>query len=177
MSALPWYKRDVDAWRGGTRSMSLELRGFYSELLDAMWDRQGPLPNDVEKLSMIVGCNPRTVRKLLPQLIAANKLLELPEGLMNRRMEKEIIANATKSIRAELEPNSKGIRAEFDAKIPKNLMFSTRALDLEEEEEKDFTSLSGRKGRSSSSVGSPTTNGVKCDRATFEQRAKSRGIQ
>lgn len=26
--SLPWYKRDVDAWRGGTRGMRMELRGF-----------------------------------------------------------------------------------------------------------------------------------------------------
>lgn len=79
-SALPWYKRDVDAWRGGTRGMDLELRGFYSELLDAMWDAQGPIPNDERKLAMMVCCNVRTVRKLLPQLIARGKVKETPKA-------------------------------------------------------------------------------------------------
>lgn len=132
-SALPWYKRDVDAWRGGTRGMDLELRGFYSELLDAMWDAQGPIPNDDRKLAMMVCCNVRTVRKLLPQLIARGKVKETPEGLVNERMSKEIGETASRSIRSQFDRNSKRIRPEFDAKNPKNPTNSTRDLEVEEE--------------------------------------------
>jgi len=144
---LPWYKRDVDAWRGGTRGMSLELRGFYSECLDAMWDLQGPIPADPERLAMMICCNPRTVRKLLPQLVDLGKLELTPEGYTNPRMQGEIIdANSPANrgefgsnsggIRGEFGGNSGRIRGEFDARNPKNPMISTR--DLEEgEEEKD----------------------------------------
>jgi uncharacterized protein YdaU (DUF1376 family) len=130
---LPWYKRDVDAWRGGTRSMSLELRGFYSEFLDAMWDRQGPLENDVAKLAVTLCCNPRSVRKLLPQLIALGKIIDTPDGLVNARM----MADLSAAIGRELERNSAGIRTEFEPKVPEKRVFSTRDLDTDPEEEKD----------------------------------------
>lgn len=157
---LPWYKRDVDAWRGGTRGMSLELRGFYSELLDAMWDSQKPLKNDDAHLAMMCCCNKRTVRKLLPQLIALGKIVVTPEGLINARMSKEIAeANARNSgvvsapvpapvsdavlgpvsgpvSRSGFRPlaaNSTRIRPEFELKNPKKPMNSTRALEEEEE--------------------------------------------
>lgn len=130
---LPWYKRDVDAWRGGTRSMSLELRGFYSEFLDAMWDRQGPVENDVAKLAVTLCCNPRTVRKLLPQLIALGKIIETPDGLINARM----MADLSAAIGRELERNSAGIRTEFEPKVPEKRVFSTRDLEPDPEEEKD----------------------------------------
>jgi uncharacterized protein YdaU (DUF1376 family) len=130
---LPWYKRDVDAWRGGTRSMSLELRGFYSEFLDAMWDRQGPLENDVAKLAVTLCCNPRSVRKLLPQLIALGKIIETPEGLVNARM----MADLSAAIGRELERNSAGIRTEFEPKVPEKRVFSTRDLEPDPEEEKE----------------------------------------
>ncbi len=132
---LPWYKRDVDAWRGGTRSMSFELRGFYSELLDAMWDLQGPIPSDPQRLGMIISGNPRTIRKLLPQLLSLGKLQEGPGGLINKRMEAEIAGNNSKGIQGEFRGNSSGIQREFERKNPKNPMFSTR--DLEEEKEED----------------------------------------
>lgn len=137
---LPWYKRDVDAWRGGTRGMSLELRGFYSELLDALWDRQAPIPNDESKIAMMVGCNKRTVRKLLPQLIALGKVVETPDGLSNARMAREIEdvqPDNSKRIRSEFDLNSKRIRPEFERKNPKNPMFSTRVLEVEEEVDKE----------------------------------------
>lgn len=137
---LPWYKRDVDAWRGGTRGMSLELRGFYSELLDAMWDRQAPIPNDESKIAMMVGCNKRTVRKLLPQLVALGKIVETADGLSNARMAREIEdvqPSGSKRIRPEFDGNSSRIEPEFESKNPKKRANSTRVLEVEEEAEKE----------------------------------------
>lgn len=135
---LPWYKRDVDAWRGGTRGMSLELRGFYSECLDAMWDLQGPIPADPERLAMMICCNPRTVRKLLPQLVGLGKLELTPDGYTNPRMQGEIIDANSLRFDGEFASSSKGIRGEFERKNPKKPMNSTRDLEEEGEEEKDI---------------------------------------
>lgn len=136
---LPWYKRDVDAWRGGTRGMSLELRGFYSELLDAMWDRQAPIPNNESKIAMMVNCNKRTVRKLLPQLIALGKIVETADGLTNARMAREIDGaqpGSSRPIQTELDRNSRSIQPEFDPKNQKNPMISTREVEEELRTEK-----------------------------------------
>ena len=136
---LPWYKRDVDAWRGGTRSMSMELRGFYSECLDAMWDLQGAIPAEPEKLAIMLCCNPRTVRKLLPQLVALGKLVRTNDGYLNARMADEIEAAGSKPIPREFDVNSNGIGAEFEPNVAKNPMFSTRVLEKEEEEGEEET--------------------------------------
>lgn len=142
---LPWYKRDVDAWRGGTRGMSLELRGFYSECLDAMWDLQGAIPADVEKLAVMICCNPRTVRKLLPQLVGLGKLKLTADGYINPRMDVEISEANSPRVRSEFAANSKAIRAEFEPKVSKNPMFSTR--DLEEEKEEESEEEKGARAR------------------------------
>lgn len=146
---LPWYKREVDAWRGGTRGMSMELRGFYSECLDAMWDLQGPLPTCPMKLSVMLGTNPRTVRKLMPQLIGMGKILVSKTGYANRRMMVEIGVTFeldeapsqtpfelnSAPIQIEFGSNSAPIQSEFNSKVPKKVMISTRVLEVEEEVE------------------------------------------
>ena len=136
---LPWYKKCTSDWRSGTHHMSFELRGFYSECLDAMWRLQGQLPKDVAKLAMLLAGNPRSVRKLLPQLIAQGKLIETAGGYYNPRMMADILnvdmvpvdgefAPNSTAIATEFEGNSKGIRAEFDANAPKKPMNSTRVF-------------------------------------------------
>lgn len=138
-SKLPWYKRSPDSWRSGTYGMSFELRGIYSECLDAMWDLQGQLPKSVEKLAVMLRCNPRSVRKLIPQLIVMGKLIETSIGYYNKRMMCDILGteelpvggefepNST-PIRTEFEPNSSGIHAEFASNEPENPLVSTRVF-------------------------------------------------
>lgn len=116
---LPWWKKHVSDWRAGTRRMSLELKGFYGECLDAQWDLQTELPIDDKKLSIMLDCSPRSVRKLMPLLVAAGKMVKTPTGYYNPRMMKDIVGG-------EFEVNSTGIRTEFEPKIDKNPMFSTR---------------------------------------------------
>jgi uncharacterized protein YdaU (DUF1376 family) len=140
MSArLPWYKRNPDRWRSGTYGMSFELRGIYSECLDAMWDSQGQIPKDVEKLSVMLRCNPRSVRKLIPQLLAIGKLIETSIGYYNKRMMLDILGTEELPVGAEFEPNSSrihaefesnssGIHAEFESNAPKNPVVSTRVF-------------------------------------------------
>jgi Protein of unknown function (DUF1376) len=136
---LPWYRRYVSDWRAGTRGMSLELKGFYSEILDAQWDLQGQLPFDEKMIAMACDCNPRSVRKLLPQLIGLGKIIKTATGYYNPRMMKDILGVETlpvggefdgvcDPIRNEFEPNSNPIRSEFASKVPKSSMFSTREV-------------------------------------------------
>lgn len=124
MKGLPWYKRDVDAWRGGTRGMSLELRGFYSECLDALWDLQGPIPKDPAKLAVMMATNPRTIRKLLPQLIGLGKLIETDGGYHNPRMLRDIDAKKPAPVQPELDANWSGIQPEFEPKVPETPIIS-----------------------------------------------------
>ena len=126
---LPWYKRYPEDWRRGTRkhAMSLELRGFYGEFLDAMWEMQGELPKCAKALSMLLGTNPRMVRALLPQLIALGKVVEGETGYSNPRMLNDIQG------RVEAVSTSTGdrVKVESSSKVPKNPMNTTRDLELE----------------------------------------------
>jgi hypothetical protein len=152
--ALPWYKRNPTDWRDGTRSkevMSLELRGFYSECLDAMWELQRQLPKDAKAIAMMLGTNPRMVRALMPKLIAAGKIVETVIGYYNPRMMADILgvkdivqtgefapASDTVGDRVEVESRSTGDRVEVEPrpKIQKTPMFSTRDLEGDREEDK-----------------------------------------
>lgn len=142
---LPWYKRCPADWRNGTRScgMSMELRGFYSECLDAMWEMQGPLPADPKRLALLLGCNPRTVAKLMPQLITAGKIVATWYGFYNPRMMADISEprlpidhGAAARVAASFRSTSPRVRAEFEPKVPKNPENTTR----EEESDSDSDS-------------------------------------
>jgi hypothetical protein len=90
---FPWYKRDVTAWRTGTRGAhwDLELRGFYSEFLDASWELQTQLPKDEKWLSLAFGVSTRLVRALLPRLMVLGKVIETSTGYYNPRMMADIL--------------------------------------------------------------------------------------
>lgn len=141
---LPWYKRCPADWQRGTRSrgMTIEQRGFYSECLDAMWELQGPLPRDNKRLGLLLGCNPRTVAKLMPQMIALGVIVGTWYGYYNPRMMADIAEpvlpidyGAAVRVAAEFSSASSRAREEFASKVPKNPANTTR--DLESESESD----------------------------------------
>lgn len=162
---LPWYKRAPADWRSGTRScgMGMELRGFYSECLDAMWELQGQLPKDAKTLAMMLGSNPRQVRALMPKLIHHRKMIETAVGFYNPRMMADILGvDAVKPVGvfapaktppqivvdnepagngASLEngsaPNGDRVEDETSAKSAKTSILSTRALEAEAEAEEE----------------------------------------
>jgi uncharacterized protein YdaU (DUF1376 family) len=133
---MPWYKRCPADWRSGTRSagMSMELRGFYSECLDAMWELQGPLPKDSKALAMLLGSNPRQVRALMAKLIDLGKMVETDNGFHNPRMLADIFRE-----RENLESSATEAPVDLQStsKIPKNPMFSTRDLEADTEADPD----------------------------------------
>lgn len=150
MSRKPWYQRHPADWQNGTIGMSLELRGFYSEFLDAMWQRQSQLPKDDKWLAMATRCSPRMVRACIAKLIAAGKVIETETGYYNPRMMADILcldavapdgqfAPVSRPTQPRVERESRPTRArterEPSAKIKKSPMNSTR--DLESESKKD----------------------------------------
>lgn len=128
---LPWYKRCPADWQQGTRrhNMSFELRGFYSECLDAMWELQGELPKDDKALAMMLGSNPRKVRALMTELIALGKMIETENGYYNPRMMADI--NRSNQHRTNLEPTLNQHR-----KLEKTQSFLRETLEAEAEAEK-----------------------------------------
>jgi len=150
MRAPPWYKRCPADWQKGTRrfAMSFELRGFYSECLDAQWELQGQLPKDAKQLAMMLGTNARMVRALMPKLIALGKIIETETGYYNPRMMSDILGSEDALAAPEFkpltisnqppierEPISNRARTDLQssAKIPKNPTNTTRDLETDTE--------------------------------------------
>jgi uncharacterized protein YdaU (DUF1376 family) len=130
----PFLKLYTDDWIAGTLELNFEEKGFYFEVLLRMWDRKGTLPDDANWLACALGCNPRTVRKLVARL-AATGHLQVADGVVsNRRMMREISQNVTKTHRDQGESsiNSAPIRCQLDSNstgtMAKSSMISTRVL-------------------------------------------------
>lgn len=110
----PFLKLYTDDWIAGTIELDFEEKGFYFEVLLRMWERKGTLPDDDKWLACALGCNPRTVRKLVSRL-ASTSHLQVANGIIsNRRMMREISQHLAKS-QPELVANSDRIEIELDS--------------------------------------------------------------
>lgn len=149
---LPWYKRDPNRFRHGTRKLGLSMaeRGFYNEILDAQWDAQGPLPKDAKILAMLLGSNPREVRAIMARLVASGRVVETAVGYYDEAMMLDILGvealpaeprfeAVSPSTRAPLAAHSRStggpVAAQSKPKIAKKRDFSTRDLRGEKGEE------------------------------------------
>lgn len=153
---LPWFKHDPDDWDNETLGMSLELQGFYTNCLNALWRLGGVLVKDVAKIALLTRCHVRIVRRLLPQLVALGKLADTAEGYVSARLMAEIAAANKPKERRVHAPAVPDRQLSFDNLVPgesgksstpeaKNPEVSTRALDpdpdLESESEREDTPL------------------------------------
>lgn len=82
----PFFQFYPDDWRGGVRHLSLEARGLYIDLLAAMWERKGGLPDDARWLSTHIGVDVRVLKRVLPSLISEDKIKRIDGFLSNKRM-------------------------------------------------------------------------------------------
>lgn len=101
------YTRDL---RDGWRLLTFEEKGLYMEILTHLHDGED-VPADVTKLARFLHCNPRTVKKLLPALLAHNKLFISNSCLHNRR----VCRDRSKRVDSEFDANSAPIHAELSA--------------------------------------------------------------
>lgn len=86
-STLPyvcWYQND---FLGGVRGMRAHEIGIYTILLNEMYARGRPLELSPERLARLCGCDKRTFESVLKMLIKEGKILNLANGLWNKRCE------------------------------------------------------------------------------------------
>ena len=101
--------------------MTLEEKGAYSLLLDLMYVRGGPVPDEPRYIAGVCNCSVRKWNSIRARLIELGKV-EIVDGfLTNHRAEKEI-ENALKTSRKLAENGAKGgeKRAENERDIKKN---------------------------------------------------------
>lgn len=102
-SKRPYMRLFTSDYRDGTAQLDFELQGFYFRILTYLHDGE-TVPADHSELARFLQCNARTVRKLLPKLIASGKLFQDGFELKNPRIERELELNST-PIQREFEPN------------------------------------------------------------------------
>jgi uncharacterized protein YdaU (DUF1376 family) len=90
LNERPFYKRYPSDFIAGTIGMTLEEKGAYSLVLDLIYDRQGPIPDDAKHIAGILGCSVRKWGALRDELIKRGKLIELEGTLDNKRAASEI---------------------------------------------------------------------------------------
>jgi len=107
VSERPWYKRYPSDFITGTLGMSLEEKGAYSILLDLIYDRGRPIPDDARYLAGVCGCSVRKWNTIRERLIETGKITCRDGVISNSRAEKEI-ENAAKLARKLAENGAKG---------------------------------------------------------------------
>jgi len=100
----PYMRLFTSDYRDGTVHLDFEAQGFYFRILTYLHDGE-TVPADPVQLARFLQCNARTVRKLLPKLIAAGKLYQSGFELKNPRIERELEATSA-PIQPDVEPNS-----------------------------------------------------------------------
>ncbi len=103
----PWYRRFPDNFIAGTVGLTLEEKGAYSLVLDLMYVRGGPVPDEPRYIAGVCNCSVRKWNAIREKLIAIGKLHVVDGYLTNERAEKEI-ENAAKDAEERAENGAKG---------------------------------------------------------------------
>lgn len=82
---MKWYKRDPDAFKGGTLGLTLEEIGAYTLLLDDIYARGGSVPDNIWYLVRLWRCRPQRAHRLRRSLIRHGKLSAIENTLQNGR--------------------------------------------------------------------------------------------
>lgn len=109
MSAQPWHRRFHSDALTGMLSLTLEERGAYQTILDLIYDRGGPVPDNDRLLSGYMGCSIRKWKSLRAAMLEKGKIVAKNDCLTNLRAEKEI-ENSVKTARKLAENGAKGGR-------------------------------------------------------------------
>ncbi|MDB5531542.1 MAG: hypothetical protein JWR51_4645 [Devosia sp.] len=103
----PWYRRFPDNFIAGTAGLTLEEKGAYSLVLDLMYVRGGPIPDEPRYIAGVCNCSVRKWNAIRARLIQVGKITVVDGCLMNARAEKEL-ENAAKDARELAENGAKG---------------------------------------------------------------------
>lgn len=153
---LPWYRRFPDNFIAGTVGLTLEEKGAYSLVLDLMYVRGGPVPDEPRYIAGVCNCSVRKWNAIRQRLIELGKIQAVEGYLTNHRAEEEIEI-AGKISREASENGSKGGNksGEIRAQVKKNNALGQARLKLS-------TSTAIKKEGASAS--GPTDGSVKLQR-------------
>jgi uncharacterized protein YdaU (DUF1376 family) len=87
---MRWYKHEPEAFMGGTIALSLEEIGAYVLVLDAIYIKNGSIPDDVRYVSKLLRCDIRVWKRIRERLLELGKLQTSGGLLTNFRATSEI---------------------------------------------------------------------------------------
>lgn len=158
---LPWYRRFPDNFIAGTVGLTLEEKGAYSLILDLMYVRGGPVPDEPRYIAGVCNCSVRKWNAIRERLIDLGKITAADGYLTNHRAEEELDI-ARKISREASENGSKGGNksAEIRAKVRKNNALAQASLKLS-------TSTANKK--EGATLSDPTDKPVRLDRTAHSE--------
>jgi uncharacterized protein YdaU (DUF1376 family) len=89
MGDKPWFKFYPSDWLSGTRGMPAHEQGVYITLIASMYDKRSPLTEDLPSLARLCGSALRQFRNALDSLVTKGKIIRVPAGIWNERVEVE----------------------------------------------------------------------------------------
>ena len=117
---MKWYKRDPDAFKGGTLGLSLEEIGAYTLLLDDIYARDGNVPDDIRYLCRLWRCDPRVARRIRARLLELKKLENSGQLLTNLRATYELSSpDVTPYLKAKTQRNQQNGPTHLESRIKK----------------------------------------------------------
>ena len=90
MSASPWVKWYAGDFLNGVADMEPNQIAVYAIVLNRIYDNQGPIPDDVDKIARRCNMRPTTCKKVIETLVESGKLIRRDGVISNSRCEKEI---------------------------------------------------------------------------------------
>lgn len=114
---MRFYKRDPDRALAGMAELSLEERGAYNTILDALYARDGILADNDEILRRLMACHGNKWRAVKTRLIAHGKIW-IEDGYMKAKGVDSTLAEA--AIFSETQKKRAEKRWEMERKSPRN---------------------------------------------------------
>jgi len=107
MSERPWYRRFPDNFIAGTVGLTLEEKGAYGLIIDLIYVRGGPVPDEPRYIAGVCNCSVRKWNSIRQRLIDLGKIEVVDGCLSNHRAEEELEISA-KTSRERAESGAKG---------------------------------------------------------------------
>lgn len=138
-----WYPRNVPAWRGGTRHMTIAEKGAYSELIDEYMASGKPLPDNDRVLAAYCGASIDEWMTVAP---VVRVKFEASNGkLVHKRCEEELHARnmlqARRKRKAKLAAEKRWLHHNLDAASNAHSMPQAMLGDATLKKDKDITSI------------------------------------
>jgi uncharacterized protein YdaU (DUF1376 family) len=86
---LPWYKRNPRDYLNATRELTPEERGIYNDIIELLYLRDRPIPDDPRFIAGFVGVSVRKWSIVRQSLLDADKIIIRGDFISNARFEAE----------------------------------------------------------------------------------------